>query len=92
MEKTKVSKRALESLLNDSIREAIANLQLPEPTKKVNKVVGRSAKKLAGEFASILKKENKKAKKAEKSMVYVDEILSGKKSKKSATKKEVATV
>jgi hypothetical protein len=82
MEQTKVSKKALKSLLNDSMRVAIGNLELPKPTKKVKKLLFKSSKKLASEFAQILKKENRKAKKAEKAMTYVDDVLKGKKNKK----------
>jgi hypothetical protein len=82
MEKNKVSKKALQSLLNDSMRDAIGHLELPKPTKKVKKLLDRSSKKLATEFAQILRKEGRKAKKAEKALTYVDEMLAGKKSKK----------
>ena len=82
MEKTKVSKKALKSLLNDSMNVAIGNLELPKPTKKVKKLLDRSAKKLATEFARIMKKENSKVKKSEKDLAYVDDILAGKKTAK----------
>jgi methionine synthase II (cobalamin-independent) len=82
MEKNKVSKKALQSLLNDSMRDAIGHLELPKPTKKVKKLLDRSSKKLATEFAQILRKESRKAKKAEKALTYVDEMLAGKKNKK----------
>lgn len=83
MEKIKVSKKALKSLLNDSMRDALGNLELPKPTKKVRKLLSRSSKKLASEFAHILKKESRKSKKAEKALAYVDDVLKGKKNKKS---------
>jgi hypothetical protein len=82
MEKIKVSKKALISLLNDSMRDAIGNLELPKPSKKVKKLIDRSSKKLALEFVQILKKESRKAKKSEKALTYVDDILNGKKTKK----------
>jgi hypothetical protein len=82
METNKVSKKALQSLLNDSMQSAIGHLELPKPSKKVKKLLDKSSKKLAAEFADILKRENRKAKKAEKALVYVDEVLAGKKSKK----------
>jgi hypothetical protein len=56
----------LRNLIQDSMREAISSLQLPQVTKKVNKVIDRSSKKLAAVFSEILKKEDKKKKKAEK--------------------------
>lgn len=82
MENSKVSKKALKSLLNDSMRSAIGHLQLPKPTKKVKKLLDKSSKKLASEFVQILRKETRKAKKAERALTYVDDVLAGKKSKK----------
>jgi hypothetical protein len=82
MEKNKVSKKALKSLLNDSMRDAIGHLELPKPTKKVQKLLDKSSKKLASEFATILKKQSRKEKKAEKALAYVDNVLKGKKAKK----------
>jgi hypothetical protein len=87
MEKIKVSKKALKSLLNDSMRDALGSLELPKPTKRVRKLLSRSSKKLASEFAQILKKESRKAKKAEKALTYVDDVLKGKKNKKSKESK-----
>jgi DNA integrity scanning protein DisA with diadenylate cyclase activity len=68
MEKTKTSKKALKSLIADSIKEAIGTLELPQPTKKVNKLLKRNSKKLASVFADMIRRENKKKKKAEKFM------------------------
>jgi hypothetical protein len=82
MEKIKVSKKALQNLLNDSIGEAITKLELPLPTKKVKKLIYKSSSKIAVEFAGILKKQNKRALKAEKSLTFVEDVLKGKKNKK----------
>ncbi|WP_276370390.1 hypothetical protein [Chryseolinea sp. H1M3-3] len=68
MEKTKTSKKALRSLIEDSMKEAIGTLELPKPTKKVNKLLQRNSKKLASLFADMIRRENKKIKKAEKFM------------------------
>ena len=68
MEKTKTSKKALQSLIADSMKEAIGTLELPKPTKKVNKLLQRNSKKLASLFADMIRRENKKKKKAEKFM------------------------
>lgn len=68
MEKTKTSKKALRGLIADSMKEAIATLQLPEPTKKVNKVLQRNSKQLASLFADMIRRENKKKRKADKFM------------------------
>ncbi len=82
MEKKKVSRKALKSLLNDSLHVALGTLELPKPTKKIEKLLDKSSKKLASEFVSILRKENRKTKKTEKSIAYVEDVLRGKKSKK----------
>lgn len=68
MEKAKTSKKALKGLIEDSMKEAIGTLELPKPTKKVNKVLQRNSKKLASLFADMIRRENKKKKKAEKFM------------------------
>ena len=78
----KISKKALQSLLNDSMRVALGTLELPEPTKKVQKLIDKSSKKLASEFATILKKAQRKEKKNQKSLTYVDDVLKGKKTKR----------
>jgi hypothetical protein len=92
MEKIKVSKKALKSLLSDSMNVAIGNLELPKPSKKVKKLLDRSSKKLASEFKRILKKENSKSKKAEKDLAYVDDVLNGKKPRKNRKLQPVETV
>lgn len=66
METQKRTKKVLKNLINDSMREAISTLQLPEPSSKVKKLLDRSSKKLAVAYSEILKKEEKKKRKAEK--------------------------
>jgi hypothetical protein len=83
MEKTKTSKKALRSLINDSMQDMISSLELPAPSKKVKKLLHRNAKKIASVYADILKREDKKKKKAEK--FAEDKIKS--KSKKSKSPK-----
>lgn len=88
MEKTKTSKKALRSLINDSMQEVLSNLELPKPSKKVKKLIQRNAKKMASIYADVLKREDKKRKKAEK--FAEDKVKSnGKKSKaNNASKKQ----
>lgn len=75
MEKNKkTSKKALRSLIEDSTREALGHLELPEATKKVKKLIAKNAKKLAEAYADILKREEKKKKKVEK---FIDEAVKG---------------
>ena len=83
MEKTKTSKKALRSLIADSMKEAIGTLELPQPTKKVNKLLQRNSKKLASIFADMIRRENKKKKKAEKFMEDAGKSKSKKEEKKS---------
>lgn len=90
MEKKKVSTKALKTLLNDSLREAIGRLELPQPDKKLDKIISKSSKKIALRFAGILKKEEKKSKKVEKSLTFVEDVLKGKKEKKAKRSKEAA--
>lgn len=62
MENKKVSKKALRSLLKDSVQQSLGHLELPKANKKVKKIISRSTKKLATEFAHLLKKEFKRSK------------------------------
>lgn len=78
MEKNKTSKKALRGLINDSIEEALANLELPKSGKKVKKVLKRNSKKLAEIFANVIKREDRKKKKAEKFMEDSGKGKSGK--------------
>src|SRR5687768_9531072 len=82
METKNVSKKALKSLLNDSMREAIGRLELPEPTKKVKKLIDKSSKRLAVEFVEMLKKQHKKDKAANKALADVESVLNGKTDRK----------
>jgi len=66
------------------MKEAIGTLELPRPTKKVNKLLQRNSKKLASVFADMIRRENKKKQKAEKFMEDA-----GKKSKKEKKSKQV---
>ena len=74
MEKNKTSKKALKGLIEDSTKEALSRLELPEATKKIKKLIARNAKKLAAAYADILKREEKKKKKVEK---FIDEAVKG---------------
>ncbi|NOT76764.1 MAG: hypothetical protein HOP08_17700 [Cyclobacteriaceae bacterium] len=61
MENKKVSKKALRSLLKDSLQESIGHLELPKPNKKVKRIIDRTTKKMALEFSYLLKKEFKRS-------------------------------
>jgi hypothetical protein len=74
----KKSKKELRTLIQETIKDSIKKLDLPAPTKKVSKLVDRNSKKLAAVYAEILKKEDKKKKKAEK---FLNEAIHGNKKK-----------
>ncbi|HWA35869.1 MAG TPA: hypothetical protein VG737_17120 [Cyclobacteriaceae bacterium] len=61
MEAKKVSKKALRTLLKDSLQQTIGHLELPKPNKKVKKIINRTTKKMAVEFSHLLKKEFKRS-------------------------------
>lgn len=90
METSKTNKKALKGLINDSIRDAIGRLELPEPSKKVKKLLDRNAKKLASVYADILKREDKKKRKAEKAVEA--SLVKPKKSKDKKVKLQAAEV
>lgn len=83
MENKKTSKKALRGLINDSMEEALSNLELPQPGKKVKKLLQRNSKKLAEIFANVIKRESKKSKKAEK---FMEDSRKGKSKKKKSLK------
>jgi len=88
MEKTKTSKKALRGLINDSMQEALTNLELPQPGKKARKLLRNNSKKLAEIFANVIKREDKKKRKAAKFMESAVEGKSRKKGKSKAPKLE----
>ena len=95
MEVKKVSKKALRTLVQDSMREAIGRLDLPAPTKKLQKLIDKSSKRIAGEYADLLKKERKKNKAVESDLTFVEDVLNGKtpqNGKKEKKKKKAKTV
>ena len=86
MENTKTSKKALRGLINDSMQEALSNLELPQPGKKAKKLLRNNSRKLASIFANVMKREEKKKKKAAK---FMEKAVNGK-SKKNKKAKELA--
>ena len=86
MEQTKTSKKALRSLINDSMQEALSKLELPVPGKKVKKLLHRNSKRLADLYAHVIKRDNKKKRKAEK---FMEDAVNGKSQKKDKKSKSV---
>jgi hypothetical protein len=86
MEKNKTSKKALKSLISDSMRDAIGRLELPQSSKKVKKILEKNSKKLASVFADMMKREERKKKKAEK---FLEEAVNGKPKKSKKKEKTV---
>jgi hypothetical protein len=78
MEKAKTSKKALRGLINDSMKEALRNLELPEPDKKAKKLIRNNSKKLASIFADVMKRQDKKKRKAAK---FMENAVKGKSAK-----------
>ena len=62
------SRKVFRGLINDSMREAISSLELPQPTKKIKKLIDRNSKKIASIYADLLRREEKRKRKAEKLM------------------------
>lgn len=83
MEKNKTSKKALGGLINDSMRDAIKTLELPKTTKKIDKLIARNSKKLAVMFSEMMKREEKKKRKAER---FLESSVNGKVKKSNKTK------
>lgn len=71
------------------MREAITKLELPKANKKLEKLIDKSSKKIASGFSQLIKKEKKKNKKVEKSLTYVEDVLTGKKKKNRRKGKDV---
>lgn len=78
MEKTKTSKKALRGLINDAMQDALNSLELPQPGRKVKKLLQRNSKKLASIFADVIRREDKKKKKATK---FMEDAVKGKSAK-----------
>ena len=81
MEKAKKSKKALRGLINDSMQEALKNLELPEPGKKAKKLIRNNSRKLASIFADVIKRQDKKKRKAAK---FMESAVRGKAKQKKA--------
>lgn len=56
-----VSRKELKLLLKDKVSQSISQLELPQPNKKVKKLINRTARKMAAAYASLLKKEMKRS-------------------------------
>ncbi len=65
-------------MVTGSLREALEGLKLPKPSKKIRKLLDKSARKIASEYSDLLKAERKKKKK-EGDLTYVEDVLIGKK-------------
>lgn len=79
MQKTKISKKELREMVNGSMREALERLQLPKASKRVKKLLDKSSRKIASEYADLLRRERKRQKKSNGSHTYVEDLLIGKK-------------
>lgn len=74
-------------MVTGSMREALEGLRLPKTSKKIRKLLDKSARKIAAEYQQLLKAERKAEKKAERKrarkaaadLTYVEDVLIGKK-------------
>lgn len=94
MERRKLTKKQVQKLVSEKIHEGLATLDLPEQSKKISKLIDKSARAIGAEFLSIQKKEHKLQKKIQKSLDKAKKILEGKTKKltkkvKTAVKKKV---
>lgn len=69
-------------MVNGSLREALESLKLPKASKRIRKMVDKSARKIAAEYSELLKADRKK--KAADSLTYVEDVLGKKKIRKQA--------
>lgn len=81
-------------MVNGSMREALERLHLPNASRRVKKLLDKSSKKIAAEYAALLKREGKKQKKSKdpedaKELTYVEDVLIG---RKKARKQAAAVV
>lgn len=70
------------------MQDALNSLELPQPGKKVKKLLQRNSKKLASIFADVIRREDKKKKKASKFMENAVKGKSGKNKKSKEAKME----
>ncbi len=74
MNAEKTSKKVLKNKLTEVFLNSLTSLDLPQPSKKIRKVVAKQSKEVAAIYSDILKKEARKQRKAEKLM---NKALSG---------------
>lgn len=65
-------------MVTGSLREALEGLKLPKASKRIRKLLDKSARKIAAEYSELLKADRKKKKKAA-DLTYVEDVLIGKK-------------
>jgi hypothetical protein len=78
MTKSKISKKELREMVTGSLREALEGLKLPKASKKIRKLLDKSARKIAAEYSELLKAERKRKKKSGEA-TYVEDVFIGKK-------------
>ena len=88
MENQKTSKKALRHLIEGYMQDVMKSLALPEPDKKVKKELHRNSKKLAVIFSDVIKREEKKKRKASRSLENAAKSKVGRKDKTKKKAKE----
>jgi hypothetical protein len=87
MDKIKISKKDITTLISESVNNTVGSIEKAKPGKKLKKLIGKSAKKIAGKVTNQLKRDAKKAKRVAKSLTVVEDVLNGKEKKPKKAKK-----
>lgn len=88
MEKVAINKKDIAVLITESVNNTLGSVEKAKTGKKLKKLIAKSAKKIAGRVADQLKRDAKRAKRINKSLVALENGLAGGKEKK---KKKVKT-
>lgn len=86
MDKIKINKKDIAVLIAESVNSTVGSIDQAKAGKKLKKLITKSAKKIAGNVAEQIKRDDKKTKKAGKSIKKIENVLAGTKEKKKVTK------
>ena len=86
MEKIAINKKDIAVLITESVNSTLGTVEKAKTGKKLKKLISKSAKKIAGRVADQLKRDAKRAKRINKSLVDLENDLAGGKEKKKKAK------
>lgn len=86
MEKIAINKKDIAVLITESVNNTLGTVEKAKTGKKLKKLIAKSAKKIAGRVADQLKRDAKRAKRINKSLVELENGLAGGKQKKKKAK------